>query len=104
MAIVGSGVAGLVAARELHAAGAEITLLEAEPRLGGHAHTVTVEARDGAWDVDTGFIVLNDPNYPNFERLLDELRVAPPPPPHRARSRRTRHCWTSCASPPSPPR
>lgn len=75
VAIVGSGVAGLVAARELHAAGAEITLLEAEPRLGGHAHTVTVEARDGAWDVDTGFIVLNDRNYPNFERLLDELRV-----------------------------
>ena len=70
-----------VAARELHAAGAEITLLEAEPRLGGHAHTVTVEARDGAWDVDTGFIVLNDRNYPNSSG-----------------------CWTSCASPPSPPR
>jgi predicted NAD/FAD-binding protein len=73
--IVGSGVAGLVAARELHAAGEDIALFEAEPRLGGHAHTVTVETRDGAWDVDTGFIVLNDRNYPSFERLLDELRV-----------------------------
>ncbi len=72
---------GLVAARELHAAGAEITLFEAEPRLGGHAHTVTVDTRDGAWDVDTGFIVLNDRNYPRFERILDELRVPTQPAP-----------------------
>jgi predicted NAD/FAD-binding protein len=81
IAIVGSGVSGLVAAHELHAAGAEITLFEAEPRLGGHAHTVTVEAPDGDWRVDTGFIVLNDRNYPNFERLLDELRVPTQPAP-----------------------
>jgi uncharacterized protein len=81
IAIVGSGVSGLVAARELHAAGEQITLFEAEPRLGGHSRTVTVETRDGAWNVDTGFIVLNDRNYPHFEGLLDELRVPTQPAP-----------------------
>ena len=46
IAIVGSGVAGLVAAYKLHASGQQITLYEADLRLGGHAHTVTVIDQD----------------------------------------------------------
>lgn len=38
--VVGGGWAGLTAAAELAAAGAEVTLLEAAPRLGGRARTV----------------------------------------------------------------
>ena len=34
-----------------------------------------VETEAGVYDLDTGFIVFNDRNYPNFERLLDELDV-----------------------------
>jgi predicted NAD/FAD-binding protein len=34
-----------------------------------------VESETDVYDVDTGFIVFNDRNYPNFERLLNELRV-----------------------------
>ena len=34
-----------------------------------------VETEAGVYDLDTGFIVFNDRNYPNFERLLDELGV-----------------------------
>ena len=79
VAIVGGGVSGLVAARRLHDAGHETTLFEAADYPGGHTNTVRVETERGAWNVDTGFIVFNDRNYPNFERLLDRLGVATQP-------------------------
>ena len=76
VAVVGAGVAGLVAARELDRAGHEVAVFEAGDHAGGHANTVRVEDDEGSWDVDTGFIVFNDRNYPNFERLLGNLGVA----------------------------
>ncbi len=78
IAIVGTGVSGLVAAHRLHRHH-EVTVYEAGPRLGGHTHTVPVEAEDGTHWVDTGFIVFNDRNYPRFEALLEELGVASQP-------------------------
>jgi predicted NAD/FAD-binding protein len=77
--VVGAGVAGLVAAHELRRAGHDVHLFEAGDRAGGHANTVTVETAGGRWDVDTGFVVLNDRNYPNLDRLFDELGVATQP-------------------------
>ncbi len=56
-------------------------MFEAAEQAGGHANTVRVGDRDRAYDVDTGFIVFNDRNYPSFERLLDELAVATQPSP-----------------------
>ena len=73
--IVGAGVAGLTAAAELHRAGHEVTVFEAGDHAGGHTDTHEVEADGRSWNVDTGFIVMNDRNYPNFERLLAELGV-----------------------------
>jgi predicted NAD/FAD-binding protein len=78
IAIVGSGISGLVAAHELHRQH-EIVLYEAAPRLGGHTNTVRVDDPDGPHWVDTGFIVFNDRNYPSFERLLAEIGVATQP-------------------------
>src|SRR6201996_691658 len=81
IAIVGTGVSGLVAAHHLHRQH-DITVYEAAARIGGHTHTVTVPDPGGApVAIDTGFIVFNDRNYPNFEALLDELGV-PAQPSH----------------------
>jgi predicted NAD/FAD-binding protein len=74
VAIVGAGVSGLVCAHRLHSEH-DVVLFEASDRAGGHANTVRVETETGVYDLDTGFIVFNDRNYPNFERLLDELDV-----------------------------
>jgi uncharacterized protein len=76
IAIVGTGVSGLVAAHRLYREH-EIVVYEAAERLGGHSNTVEVEdPRAGRLAIDTGFIVFNDRNYPNFEALLAELGVA----------------------------
>ena len=70
IAIVGTGISGLVAAHRLHREH-EIVVYEAGERIGGHTNTVRVEAEDGTHWIDTGFIVFNDRNYPNFEALLE---------------------------------
>lgn len=76
VAVVGGGVAGLVAAHELSKAGWDVTLLEKERRVGGHTHTVEVaDGPDAGTPVDTGFIVCNDRTYPGFHRFLAELGV-----------------------------
>jgi len=74
IAVVGAGITGLSAAwliGERH----EVTLFEAEPRLGGHSNTVDVTLPEGQIPVDTGFIVYNPPAYPNLVALFDHLGV-----------------------------
>jgi predicted NAD/FAD-binding protein len=78
IAIIGGGVSGLVTAHLLHRHH-QITLFEAGDYAGGHTNTVEVEASDGKIAIDTGFIVFNDRNYPNFERLLGRLGVRSQP-------------------------
>jgi predicted NAD/FAD-binding protein len=78
IAIVGTGISGLVAAHHLHRHH-DLTVYEAAARIGGHTHTVAVDDPAGEQAVDTGFIVFNDRNYPSFETLLGELGVATKP-------------------------
>ncbi len=75
IAIVGTGISGLTVAHLLHRHH-EVTLFEAAAYVGGHTHTVRVDTPNETHQVDTGFIVFNDRNYPNFERLLRALGVA----------------------------
>ena len=78
IAIVGAGVSGLVVAHLL-AREHEVTLFESGPYLGGHTNTIRVDTPNETHQVDTGFIVFNDRNYPNFERLLGHLGVPAQP-------------------------
>jgi uncharacterized protein len=78
IAIVGSGIAGLSAAHVLHATH-DITVFEADHRVGGHANTVAVHEAGQTLGIDTGFIVYNERNYPAFSAMLDALGVATQP-------------------------
>lgn len=74
IAIVGSGIAGLAAARAL-AGGHAVTLYEAAARPGGHVYTVDANGLA----IDLGFIVCNRERYPEFFRMLGELGIATRP-------------------------
>jgi predicted NAD/FAD-binding protein len=74
VAVVGSGVSGLTAAYVLRTDW-DVTVFEADDRVGGHAHTHTVTDPDATHRVDSGFIVHNDRTYPLLRRLFGELDV-----------------------------
>lgn len=75
IAVVGGGVAGIVAAYLLQRKH-QVTLFEKNSYLGGHTHTIEItEGPDKGLAVDTGFIVLNDQTYLNFEKFLAQLDV-----------------------------
>jgi uncharacterized protein len=75
VAVIGGGVAGIVAAHLLQDF-CEVTIFEKEDYLGGHTHTVSVpHGPDAGTPVDTGFIVFNEATYPLFIRFLEELEV-----------------------------
>ena len=73
IAVVGGGISGLGAAYALSNT-YQVTLFEAENRLGGHARTV-FSGKSGQQPVDTGFIVFNYPNYPELTQLFSDLNV-----------------------------
>ena len=73
IAVIGGGISGLGAAYALSNT-YQVTLFEAENRLGGHARTVFA-GKNGQQPVDTGFIVFNYPNYPELSQLFSELNV-----------------------------
>ena len=78
IAIIGSGVSGLVAAHTLHPE-AHVVLFESDDRVGGHVNTVTVHEAHQTLGIDTGFIVYNERNYPGLTNLFGELDVATQP-------------------------
>jgi len=75
IAVVGSGVAGIVSAYLLQRRH-EVTLYEKNDYIGGHTHTIVIEqGQDAGTPVDTGFIVFNEKTYPTFLTFLAQLGV-----------------------------
>lgn len=73
--VVGGGIAGITAAYVLGRRH-DVTLLERNEYLGGHTNTRVVgDPRNPELPVDTGFIVCNPRNYPNFYAFLDQLGI-----------------------------
>ncbi|GAW51929.1 MULTISPECIES: FAD-dependent oxidoreductase [unclassified Nocardioides] len=75
VAVIGSGVAGLTAAY-VASRSADVTIYEADDRLGGHADTHLVDDGGRELAIDTGFIVHNEKTYPTLLRMFAELGVA----------------------------
>ena len=75
IAVIGSGISGLLTARLL-SADHDIHVFEANNYAGGHTNTVSFEAFARQYAADTGFMVFNDRTYPHFVRLLELLGVA----------------------------
>lgn len=75
IAVVGSGISGLAAAWLLGTRH-RVTLYEQADRVGGHSNTISVPLAGGDVPVDTGFIVFNEPAYPNLTALFARLGVA----------------------------
>jgi len=75
IAIIGSGISGLTAAYLLSREH-QVTVFESSDYIGGHTHTVPVELDGNRFQVDTGFIVCNDRNYPHFLKFMDQLNVS----------------------------
>ena len=75
IAVIGSGVSGASAAWALNPLH-DVTLYEKATRAGGHTATVDVDYDGLSIPVDTGFIVYNEPNYPNLTALFAELGIA----------------------------
>ena len=74
IAIVGTGISGMVTAYLLSDSH-DLTVFEKNDYIGGHTHTIDVDARGKTYPVDTGFIVFNEVTYPNFVKLLRRLDV-----------------------------
>ena len=75
IAVVGAGVAGLTAAYILQRRHT-ITLFEKSAQVGGHTNTIVIPSGPEKWTpVDTGFVLLNDRDYPLFHQLLHQLEI-----------------------------
>ena len=74
IAIIGSGVSGLVSSLILSRKH-NVTIFEKNSYLGGHVHTHKLNDVNGTFNVDSGFIVYNENTYPNFIKLMKILDV-----------------------------
>ena len=80
IAVIGTGISGLVTAYLL-APENDIHIFEANDYVGGHTNTANINVKGHQYNIDTGFIVFNDRNYPNFIKLLKQNNITSQPAP-----------------------
>ena len=104
--VVGGGIAGLVAARELAIGGCEVTLLEASDALGGRVarHTVAgIDLDAGAESFATrGGTVAAFVDELGLADAIVERRTAPAPGCSRPTGTRSRCRRPACSASPAP--
>ena len=69
--VAGAGLAGLVAARDLAAMGADVTVIEARDRVGGRVHTIREGFADGQHAESGGDMI--DEGHDELRALVDAL-------------------------------
>ena len=69
IAVIGSGISGLSAAWLLNQKHS-VTVYEANDYIGGHTNTIEIVDNGQMVAVDTGFIVYNEPAYPNPDAFI----------------------------------
>src|SRR5260370_23293378 len=74
VAVIGTGIAGNAAAWTLSKR-YPVTVYDRELRPGGHSHTVSIDYDGTPLSVDIGFIVYNEPNYPDLTALFAHLGI-----------------------------
>ena len=74
IAVIGSGISGLSSAWLLSKKH-NVTLFEADDRIGGHTNTVDIVSNGKTVSVDTGFICFNEATYPNLTAMFKHLNV-----------------------------
>lgn len=75
IAVIGAGISGIVAAQELSKSH-NVSVFEKNHYLGGHTDTHNIHINGTDYNVDSGFIVYNESNYPNFCEFIDQLGVS----------------------------
>ena len=73
IAIIGTGIAGLGCAHFLQHR-YQLTLYEKSDYVGGHSHTLSVDAEHGPVAIDTGFMTYNEVTYPNLTPSVSRTR------------------------------
>ena len=72
--VIGAGLAGLTAARDLQAAGLSVKVIEARSRIGGKTWTVPISSGRGC--VDMGAAWINDRTQKHISKLATEFGLA----------------------------
>ena len=74
LVVIGSGISGLSASFFLSNK-YDVILLEKNDYLGGHTRTKEIKYNNDLINIDTGFIVFNNSNYPVLTNFLNFLDV-----------------------------